>query len=129
MRQKNQQQTQWYTHWRAFLSLLLLSCVSSFAHASNRAMEAWEWIEQGALVVDVRTPAEFQQKHIEGAVNIPLNELAKGFSKIDKSQPIVLYCRSGNRSGQAYDFLSQSGYTLLLNGGGIEEMLAVKPEE
>ncbi len=89
MRQKNQQQTQWYTHWRAFLSLLLLSCVSSFAHASNRAIEAWEWIEQGALVVDVRTPAEFQQKHIEGAVNIPLNELAKGFSKIDKSQPIV----------------------------------------
>lgn len=129
MQQKTSLKTRRYADWRVLLGTMLLCTVSLFSQASNRAIEAWEWVEQGALLIDVRTSAEFEQRHIEGAINIPLNEIAKQMKKIDKSQPIVLYCRSGNRSGQAYELLAQSGYTLLLNGGGIEEMLSVKPEQ
>lgn len=129
MQQKTSLKTRRYADWRVLLGTMLLCTVSLFSQASNRAIEAWEWVEQGALLIDVRTSAEFEQQHIEGAINIPLNEIAKQMKKIDKSQPIVLYCRSGNRSGQGYELLAQSGYTLLLNGGGIEEMLSVKPEQ
>lgn len=95
--------------------------------ASERADTAWQWIVQGAIVVDVRTPQEFEQQHLDGARNYPLSDVATAFNHLDKNTPIVLYCRSGNRSAKAYDYLRQAGFTQLHNGGGLEEMLAVKP--
>ncbi len=82
--------------------------------------EALKLLEQNTLFVDVREPEEFAQVRIEGAPLIPLSEFAGRSGEIPKDQPVVLYCRSGNRSAQAAGWLSAKGYTNLLNlDGGI----------
>ena len=77
--------------------------------------------EEGYIILDVRTAAEFDEKHIPGAINIP-NE-AIGTDAIpelpDKDQLILVYCRSGNRSKQASEKLVKLGYTNVQNIGGI----------
>ena len=68
-----------------------------------------ELIKQGATIVDVRTKAEYQQGHIKGSVNIPLNNLANHYSKLNKNKPIITCCASGMRSGQAKSLLKANG--------------------
>ncbi|GIW30102.1 MAG: transferase [Meiothermus sp.] len=80
--------------------------------------EARKLQEEKALFVDVREPEEFAQVRIEGAQLIPLSEFGGRFSEIPKNQPVVLYCRSGNRSAQAAAWLSAKGYSNLLNLDG-----------
>ncbi|SON48779.1 rhodanese-like domain-containing protein [Vibrio tapetis] len=99
---------------------------SPFSMASERAEQGWQLIEQGALIVDVRTPQEFDDAHLNNALNFPLHELDKHFSSINKDRVIVLYCRSGNRSGQAYNYLLEQGFTHLHNAGGLQEMQTSK---
>ena len=99
---------------------LLLTCAS--ATASQRADAAWQLVEQGALLVDVRTPTEFAAGHIDNAVNYPLAEVDMRFNGVEKSRPIVVYCQSGNRSGIAYNYLVEQGFTQVHNGGGYQEM-------
>jgi rhodanese-related sulfurtransferase len=70
------------------------------------------------FIVDVRTAEEFAAGHIDGAKNIDLQTIEKGIKAIPKEQEIVLICRSGNRSAQAYDILAQMGYTKLKNVTG-----------
>ena len=80
-----------------------------------------------ASIVDVRTPSEFAQKHVPGAVNIPLDQVAQRLDEFkNMPKPIVAYCRSGNRSGMAVSILKQNGITDVINGGGLEEMLRQK---
>lgn len=62
------------------------------------------------LLLDVRTPQEFNGGHIDGAINIPVQELAQRISEVPADQPIVVYCRSGNRSATATDILTGAGY-------------------
>ena len=62
-----------------------------------------------ATIVDVRTPAEFMGGHVNGSVNIPLQEIPARLSEFKKMENIVLCCASGNRSGQAASFLKQNG--------------------
>lgn len=71
------------------------------------------------LLLDVRTPQEFASGHIPGAVNISLQTLQSRLSEIPRDQPIVVYCRSGNRSVTASEILAQAGYTDLYDLGGI----------
>jgi len=71
------------------------------------------------LLVDVRTPQEFNSGHIEGAVNIPLQELAQRTSEIPQDEPVVVYCRSGNRSSTAARMLSNAGYDQVYDLGGV----------
>ncbi|NOH78685.1 rhodanese-like domain-containing protein [Vibrio sp. RE86] len=104
------------------LLIAVLSLASASVSASERAETGWEWIEQGALIVDVRTPQEFADGHLERAQNYPLSELDKHFANIDKDAQIVLYCRSGNRSGKAFQYLTAQGFTNLHNAGGLVEM-------
>lgn len=77
--------------------------------------------ESGYIILDVRRPDEFKEKHIPGAVNIP-NETI-GTAEIpalpDKDQLILVYCRSGNRSKQASEKLVALGYTNVVEFGGI----------
>ena len=77
--------------------------------------------EEGYIILDVRTAAEFDEKHIPGAINVP-NE-AIGTDAIpelpDKDQLILVYCRSGNRSKQASEKLVKLGYTNVVEFGGI----------
>lgn len=95
--------------------------------ASERADVAWSKIEDGALLVDVRTPGEYNVKHLKNSVNLPLNTVGYAFKDIDKNSNIVVYCRSGNRSGQAKAYLEKAGFTNVHNGGGLEELIAAYP--
>lgn len=75
-------------------------------------------IAEGATIVDVRTPAEFAGGNVNGAINIPLNEIPTRVGELkNMKQPLILCCASGNRSGQACSFLSAQGIGCL-NGGG-----------
>ena len=74
-------------------------------------------IEQGAFLVDVREPGEFAGGTARGAVNIPLGSVASQLSKFNGKENIVVFCRSGNRSGQAKAILEQNGFKNVINGG------------
>ena len=78
-------------------------------------------IDQGkAVLVDVRTPAEFSNGHIAGATNIDwtADNYQAGFAKLDKDKPVLLYCHSGGRSEQALEYLLGRGYQVQHLGGG-----------
>ena len=76
-------------------------------------------IKNGAIVVDVRTPAEFESGHIAGAINIPVDQIAKNLHKLkDKNKPVITCCASGMRSAAAKQFLISKGYHEVYNGGG-----------
>ena len=113
-----------------FLSLLILAgcSVPMEQEASYRQISMDEAItmmetESNYIILDVRTPEEFAEKHIPHAINIP-NETI-GTAEIpelpDKEQLILIYCRSGNRSKQASDKLVRLGYTNIVEFGGIND--------
>jgi phage shock protein E len=77
-----------------------------------------------ATIIDVRSPMEFESEHFPGAQNIPLEEVNLKIIEIGAMpKPIIVYCRSGNRSGMAKTILNQQGINEVYNGGGVYEML------
>lgn len=74
--------------------------------------------------IDVRTPGEFEDGHLVEATNIPLQVLESEFQARvpDKNAVIALYCRSGNRSGQALRIVQGWGYTKAFNAGGFSAL-------
>lgn len=81
-------------------------------------------ILNNATIVDVRTPEEFKEQHYPGAVNIPLDKVQQRINDFKKMQtPIVMYCRSGGRSGMAVNILKQSGLSNVINAGGLADLL------
>ncbi len=86
-----------------------------FGAKDNTAIK--EAIEQGAFLVDVRSPGEFAGGTAKGAVNIPLGALQSEFSKFKDKKNIIVFCRSGARSGQAKSILEQNGFENVYNGG------------
>mgnify|MGYP000859632298 FL=1 len=77
--------------------------------------------KQPHTLVDVRMPDEFSGGYIPGAINISLQELNQKMNKIPKDKPVVVYCRSGNRSAYAAQALIQAGYSEVMDLGGIIE--------
>lgn len=86
--------------------------------------EATEAINAGAIVIDVRTPEEFAGGHLDGALNIPYDEIAQRISEIteERDRMIVLYCRSGRRASVAEEILRSNGFTNVLNAGAYSEL-------
>lgn len=80
---------------------------------------AFQQRESGAFILDVRTPEEWVAYHIPGSTLIPLDQLATRLNEIPKDRTVVVVCRSGNRSQQGRDILSQAGFSLVtsMNGG------------
>jgi phage shock protein E len=123
---------------RLMLVLLLVSfaaCSKPSGDGGSAAVKtpslqerAWASVREGALLVDVRTQEEFDAGHLEGARLIPVDEIVSRASELgdDKSRAIVLYCRTGNRSGQAKRALEELGYTNVMNAGGYESMRRVQ---
>ena len=78
-----------------------------------------EMKKNGALILDVRSKAEFAGGHIKGAVNIPVDTLRTNLGKLkDKNKTIITCCASGMRSASAKSILASNGYTQVYNGGG-----------
>ena len=75
-------------------------------------------LAKGAVIVDVRTKGEYQGGHIKGSINIPLQSLQTGMSKLKKDKPVITCCASGARSASAKSVLQSNGFAEVYNGGG-----------
>ena len=85
---------------------------------------AKKMVHDGAILLDVRTPAEFEAKHIEGAINIPISELEQRHEELgDNGKVIIVYCASGIRSARAKKLLKLKGFGHTHNLGGISRWL------
>ncbi len=69
-------------------------------------------LENGAIILDVRTPEEYEEKHIQNSINIPVNLIEKRYEEISKNKEIIVYCRRGNRSHVAAMNLLEKGHTV-----------------
>ena len=113
-------------------SLLLLGIVSFLlsmltgcgAGASDPAVDVSVgealrlWQNKEAILIDVRTPAEYRDGHIPGVANIPLDELEKRVSEVPKDKKVVLICRTGNRSAEGTKLLRKKGLANVYNSTG-----------
>lgn len=79
-------------------------------------------IEEGAFLVDVRTPGEFALGHVKGSSNIPLDLVPVQLQKFKGKKNIIVFCRSGSRSSQAKTILERNGFTNVTNGGTWEHV-------
>lgn len=77
-------------------------------------------VERGATLLDVRTPEEYREGHLEDAQLVPHEEVAGRLDEIPKDEPVVIYCATGRRAGIAADTLRERGYTAY-NMGGIDD--------
>lgn len=84
--------------------------------------ELSEALGRGALLVDVRSESEFAAGSVPGAINIPLDEVEASLSALEGYAPIVVFCRSGNRSAKARSILIEHGITDVVNGGAWQEV-------
>ena len=111
-----------------FSLLFFAGCAAPVEEITYRQINMDEAItlmeeESDYIILDVRTPEEFADKHIPGAINIPNETIGTtGIPELpDKDQLILVYCRSGNRSKQASEKLAMLGYTNIVEFGGIND--------
>ncbi len=118
----------WGLFNRYCLSILIALGVISSAGAEDVYNDVWERVQNGALLVDVRTPAEYSEGHLAGAINIPFQDIVEGLAQrnISLEREVVLYCRSGNRSGKAQKALTNAGYQNAFNAGAYEPLIPKK---
>jgi rhodanese-related sulfurtransferase len=90
------------------------------AEAGLSPAEAAKRVEAGVQLIDVRRPYEFEGGHLAGARNVEMNELSAASESIDRNQPVVFYCRGGNRSSMAADAFREAGFTAYHVAGGIQ---------
>lgn len=102
----------------AGIVIVLTACTSSPAQPTVT-------VGASTLIVDVRTPSEFASGHLEGAVNINWEgNFAAGIASLPLDGNYLLYCRSGNRAGQAKTAMGQLGFTDVTNLGSVEDASA-----
>ena len=119
---------------RRWIPLLLLLFLLAGCTASNEQENSYRQIsmdeavtmmeeESGYIILDVRTPEEFRERHIPNAINIPNETIgSEDIQELpDRDQLILVYCRSGNRSKQASGKLAELGYTNIVEIGGIND--------
>ncbi|WP_066304932.1 rhodanese-like domain-containing protein [Bacillus sp. FJAT-29814] len=103
----------------ALLMLLMVGACGNAGYKNVSQEEAKKLIDKKEVtVLDVRTPEEFQQGHIPGATLIPVQILDGSLDELDKDTAYLVVCRSGNRSVQASDILTNNGFTQVYNMTG-----------
>lgn len=80
-------------------------------------------LSRGAVLVDVREPAEYREGHLPGAVNIPMGQLTARLDEIDRDRAVYVVCASGNRSSAMTDVLTAAGYDATNVAGGTSAWL------
>jgi len=116
-----------------FASALLLTGCSTSSSTNNLSVTEFsnKTAESGVVTLDVRTPGEFNEGHVEGAqlIDFQSGNFENEIATLDKSKTYAVYCRSGSRSGQAVKVMSDAGFTSVynLNGGVIDWTIAGLP--
>ena len=106
------------------LPILLAACGNRSEQTNSLAPAAFEvrLSEPGVQLVDARTPSEYNSGHLADAINLDWTggQLEAAAGKLDKSKPVLLYCASGSRSAAAREFLTEHGFTDVMDlDGGI----------
>lgn len=116
--------------------LLLSACgggdetANAAAGSEVRVVQADEGVEliaePGTVVLDVRTPAEFAEGHVEGARNVDVNDpgFREAVKQLDPAVPYVVYCQSGNRSAAAAEIMAAEGFTDVADAGAFADLRA-----
>jgi rhodanese-related sulfurtransferase len=109
-----------------FLALLIVATAYTFlqtppAKYGNVTVDEARSLIEGRpdlVVLDVRTPSEYDDGHIEDAINIPVDELEGRFGELDPGDELLVYCRTGNRSIRAVRLLEENGFTNVFHMDG-----------
>ena len=112
------------------IKFVIASLVALFAVSSLAACSSSEPLDMSsvAAVIDVRTADEFATGHLDGALNFDIQspEFASQIDTLDKAANYVIYCRSGNRAGQAVSYMQENGFTgTLTNDGSVADASAI----
>lgn len=100
-----------------FLILILSFLLIRAIQRKKNNSKFHDYLERGAVIVDVRSKLEFQKANNPNSQNIPLTELAGRAEELDKDQIIILCCASGTRSGMAMPILKKKGFLHIFNAG------------
>ncbi len=109
----------------AVLRLFLLSLLMFGASLAHSADVRFNGVKP-AVIIDVRTPQEFAAGHVDGAVNIPYDQIDQGIASLKglkKDSTILLYCHSGRRSAIARETLADKGFKQVMNGGAMTSVM------
>ncbi|ABV89214.1 rhodanese-like domain-containing protein [Shewanella pealeana] len=92
--------------------------------------QCWQLIQEGATVIDVRSPQEFAGGHLPQAINVPLDTLDTWLHKLENRQQVfVLYCGAGIRAQKGCDILMANGLESVINGGALKDLLSCQPKQ
>jgi phage shock protein E len=113
---------------KKFLTAIIAIFAIAFSLSAGALVQEkieYKTFDDNIQVIDVRTDAEFNEGHLSQALHIPHTTIlqGEGFADLDKTKPVVLYCRTGGRAGQAKAFLEDQGFTDVTNAGGISELI------
>lgn len=108
----------------AALGLLIFLGISTNQAHHRELTVAREKRAAGALLLDVRTPAEYRAGHIEGAINIPVQQLSQRIAELHdrRAQDIIVYCQSGARSSEATALLRRAGFSKVQDVGAMSKL-------
>jgi rhodanese-related sulfurtransferase len=111
------------------LGMLMTAVVAAWGADSLSRKQVKALLDQGAVVVDVRTAGEYAKGHVTGSTNIPIDGFPGLFAKAypDKNKPYLLHCQSGGRSSRAVTILKDQGYTNVFNLGGLSDAKKAVP--
>ncbi len=105
-----------------FFAFLLVGCGSIKSGKISCSEKNVVLNYDNSILIDVRTSSEYKLGHLEGAINIPYDNIIEGISKMDGisyDTPIIVYCKSGGRSNQAFESLKSAGYNNVYDLGAM----------
>lgn len=92
------------------------------SEAQQRCIETRRVLSDGGRLIDVRTPGEFSAGALDGALNLPLQEIQRAGALLDRETPLVVYCGTGMRSNQAKGLLRDMGFNTVHDLGGFQNI-------
>lgn len=115
-------------HVMTFVALSVLAGAAIASDKTNKTKEALDILESNTktLLLDVRTDEEFKEGSFENAINIPVDRILWHLDELKKYDHIVVFCRSGRRSGQAQQFLEANGFINVYNAGALKDLMLEK---
>lgn len=112
------------------MTTAITALLISTSATANQNVE-YQKFESDVQVIDVRTAAEWETGHLPTALHIPHVMIleGEGLADLDKTKPVVLYCRSGGRAQRAKDYLEAQGFTNVKNLGGISDLVITQQDD